>query len=572
MALKALMLGQSIKMKENQLRALEERGTTIAAREAELEQAIAEVETDEQRAAVEAMVAEFDSERSAHEAELTAARQELDQLRAQLAELEDNEPPAPAQTRGAEHSQEVRTMSINFDLRGIRKLPSNERAFDALPFEERQRIAATPTARAFIGEIRSIISNQRAVTGADLTIPVEFLDIVRENMFRYSKLLNRVRVRVGRGVGRQTIGDLVPEAIWTECCGALNELTFGFTQIEVDCYKVGGYVPLCNSLKDESDLNLAGEVIEMISQSIGYAIDKAILYGRPSLKMPTGIVPSLAQTSQPSDWPVSGPSWTDLHTSNVITLDASLTGAAFWAALTVAAGNTFTRYNRGEMFWAMNSKTYALLRAKAVTATMTGEWVAAVNGEMPIISGNIDVLEFIPDGDIIGGYGDLYLLRRHSDTMIGADETGHYNRINDITLFWGKTRADGKPIIRGAFVAININGQTPTTELPFAGDIANDAALQSLTVGALSLSPSFDSDTMTYTASAANNVTSAAVTATPEQADAQIAITVTSGTTTKNVVNGGSAALAVGVNTITTTITKGGSTRVYTVTVTRAAS
>ena len=66
--------------------------------------------------------------------------------------------------------------------------------------------------------------------------------------------------------------------------------------------------------------------------------------------------------------------------------------------------------------------------------------------------------------------------------------------------------------------------------------------------------------------------TSAAVTATPAQNGAKVAITVTSGTTTKNVVNGGSAALATGANTIAVTVTQGNATRVYTVTVTRAAS
>ena len=108
--------------------------------------------------------------------------------------------------------------------------------------------------------------------------------------------------------------------------------------------------------------------------------------------------------------------------------------------------------------------------------------------------------------------------------------------------------------------------------MTFPADTANDAALQALTVGSLTLSPTFDADVLTYTASAANNVSSVAVTATPEQADAGISITVTSGTTTKNVNNGGSAALAVGANVLTITVGKGNNTRVYSVTVTRAAS
>lgn len=63
-------------------------------------------------------------------------------------------------------------------------------------------------------------------------------------MFRYSKLLNRVRLRNVSGEARQTIAGTVPEAVWTEMCGAINELTFVFNQITLDGFKVAGFVPV----------------------------------------------------------------------------------------------------------------------------------------------------------------------------------------------------------------------------------------------------------------------------------------------------------------------------------------
>ena len=92
---------------------------------------------------------------------------------------------------------------------------------------------------------------QRAVNGADLTVPIVFLDLISENMFRYSKLLNRVRVRNVNGEARQTIAGTVPEAIWTEMCAAINELQFVFNQVTVDGYKVAGFVPVCNSILED---------------------------------------------------------------------------------------------------------------------------------------------------------------------------------------------------------------------------------------------------------------------------------------------------------------------------------
>lgn len=571
MALKALMLQRDIKLKTSALAELEGKDADYITREAELTAAIEEVETAEQRDSVEAMVSEFDDERRAHEDAKAALRQDIASLQAQLDSIEHSEPPAPAQA-AAENHTERKANAMNQTL-NIRALPKSQRAFDALPLAQRQSIVAQNDVQEFFAQLRSFSGMKASVTGAELTVPIVFLDLIAENMFRYSKLMNRVRVRNVSGQARQTIGGTVPEAVWTECCGALNELSFVFNQITADCYKVGGFVLICNSLLQDSDLDLAGELIEMISESIGLAKDKAILYGKGSAsKMPLGIVTRLAQQSKPADYPANAPSWVDLHISNIITIDSGLTGASFWAALTVAAGNTYTKYSRGEQFWAMNSKTYNLLKSKVITFTATGDIAANVFGTLPVINGDIDILEFMPDGDIVGGYGDLYLWAQRRGMEIGSDMNGFTLRVADNTLFWGKERADGQPIIPGAFVAININGQSPTTVMDFAGDTANDADLEDLTIGALSLSPTFDADTATYTASAANNVSSVAVTATAAQQAASVSISVTSGTTTKNVVNGAAAALAVGENTIAVTVRNGNAVKVYTVTVTRAAS
>ena len=91
--------------------------------------------------------------------------------------------------------------------------------------------------------------------------------------------MNRVRVRNVNGEARQTIAGIVPEAVWTEKCGNINELTFQFNQVTLDGYKVAGYIPVCNALLEDNDVNLASFIVEMISEAIGLAKDKAILYG-----------------------------------------------------------------------------------------------------------------------------------------------------------------------------------------------------------------------------------------------------------------------------------------------------
>lgn len=564
--LKVLMLRRSLDAKKAELSGLERKDDEFQTREAELETAINEVEpgNTEQEEAVNAEIEKFDEEKAAHEEAKQQLSADIEGLEAEIEEIERSAPKPQETNKPQDHVRGERKMeTIN-----IRALPKTRRAFDALPMEQRKAIVAQEDVQGFLARLRSMRGQNRAISGAELTIPVVFLDLISENMFRYSKLLNRVRVRYVDGQARQTIAGTVPEAVWTEMCGAINELNFVFNQVTLDGYKVAGYVPVCNSLLDDNDINLASWIVEMLSESIGLAMDKAILYGKGSAsRMPQGIVTRLAQTAAPSDYPANAPAWVDLHTSNILQIGgADVTGAEFWAQLMQATGATYTRYSRGELFWAMNSKTYATLRSKVITFTATGDIAANVFGVLPIITGDVDILEFMPDGDIVGGYGDLYLLAMRSGLMVESSYEVQF--LQDNTVFRAKQRADGMPIIPGAFVAININDTAVTTAMDFAADTANDAQLSALSIAGVTLSPEFDPETYSYSGGTATS-NSAKVEATAVQAGAKIAIAVNG----KNLRNGGTAALtASSANTITVTVTQGNATRVYTVTVTGAAS
>ena len=558
MALRALMLNKQLEGKRKELEELRAKDADFETREAELTAAIDEANTDEEKAAVEEMVEAFDADKAAHEEAKTTLEGEIRDMEGELDEIVKE----PAQ-RKTEERKEVRKMPLDIN---IRSLPMTRRAFDALPVEQRNSIVAQEDTKAFLSQLRSMRGQSRAITGAELTIPVVFLELISENMFRYSKLLNRVRVRYVNGQARQTIAGTVPEAVWTEMCGAINELNFVFNQITLDGYKVAGYVPVCNSLLDDNDINLSSWIVEMLSESIGLAMDKAILYGKGGAsKMPLGIVTRLAQTAQPSDYPANAPAWVDLHTSNVVQIGGEgVTGAEFWSELMAATGNTYTRYSRGEMFWAMNSKTYATLRSKVITFTATGDIAANVFGVLPIITGNVDILEFMPDGDIVGGYGDLYLLAVRSGMMIESSYEVQF--LQDNTVFRAKQRADGQPIIPGAFVAININKSAVTTTMDFAADNANDAQLQNLTIGSETLAPTFDPEKYAYTLTAAQ--ASDKIEATPAQAGAQIEIAYGG----KNVRNGGTVTWTADstAHPLTVTVKQGNAVRVYTINVTKA--
>lgn len=233
MALRILMLKRSIDKKKEELELLRSKDSEFETREAELEAAINEAETPEQEQAVSEEVEKFDADKSAHEEAKSALSREIEGLEADLSALEADAPKLDE----IKPNQKERTVNHMTEI-NIRSLPMNQRAFDALSMEQRKTIVERDDIKDFLTQLRSMKGQQRAISGAELTIPVVFLDLISENMYRYSKLLNRVRVRNVTGEARQTIAGTVPEAVWTEMCGAINELSFVFNQVTLDGYMV----------------------------------------------------------------------------------------------------------------------------------------------------------------------------------------------------------------------------------------------------------------------------------------------------------------------------------------------
>lgn len=564
MALKALMLRRKIDDKQKELAELRAASEALKTRETELERAIAEAETEEEKAAVEQMVGEFEADKAANDQAIKDAEAMVTEMTDELADLEKEQEPAAATTTTVERKERAMNMNAEFNVRAI---PKGTPVFQAMAPEMRNQILAREDVKDFLTRMRAMKGTTRAVTGGELGIPEVMLELIAQNVFRYSRLMQYIRVRSVRGNARQTFAGAIPEAVWTEMCGAINELSIQFNQVTLDGYKVAGYIPVCNSLLEDSDLNLASYITEAIAEAIALAEDKAIVYGKGSAShMPLGIVTRLAQDSAPDGYPAAAPAWQDLSDTHLITLNGdNLTGAEFWAKLMEATGMTYNKYARGEMFWAMNSKTRAKLMSKLITFTGTGDIVANLYGILPIITGNIVILEFMPDNDIVGGYGDLYLWVDRA--AMSLEQSTECQFIQDNTVFKGKARADGAPLIPEAFVAINIANTSPTTVMDFAGDTANDVDLQSLTIGTNALSPTFDADVTTYTIATANAAT-AAVEAVPAQGGAEVTIQYAG----KNVRNGGTVTLTADgqPHPMTVTVKQGNKVKVYTVNITRA--
>lgn len=467
MALKALLLKKKLDETKKSLNALRAKDVDFQTREADLAKGIEEVNeetTVEERNALDEMVSAFETEKAAHEEEKGNLERMIGDLENDLAAEEAAQNTEPQVEAVKEERKEENIMT-------------RCKMFEKMSAQELQAFVSRDDVKNYLAEVRAAIKEKRAITNVGLTIPEVMLGLLRENIENYSKLYKHCTVRAIRGEGRMVIMGTVPEAVWTECCANLNELSIGFNDAEVDCYKVAGYFAVCNANLEDSDINLAGELLTAIGQAIGLALDKAILYGRngeTTQKMPQGIVSRLVQTTAPSGYPATARTWVDLHTSNVKALGTAqnpLTGAALMKAFILAAGAAKGKYSRGEKVWVMNETTYTTLIAEFMNINANGAIVTGIGGTMPVVGGVIEVLNFIPDGVIIGGYFDLYLLAERRGTQFATSE--HVRFLQDQTVMKGTARYDGLPVIAEAFVVIGILGTAPTATMTFASDTAN---------------------------------------------------------------------------------------------------
>ncbi len=329
MALKVLLLRKKLTDMQTSLADLERTAQGFETREAELAADIEAAQTDEERSVVEAAVEAFEQERSKNTTDTEQLRADIEDMERQIRETE--EAARQARSGQGEHHEERK------DDHTMNNAETRTRFF-GMTAQQRDAFMARDDVKEFLQRVRELSHEKRSVTGAELLIPTVMLDLLRQNIGEYSKLISKVNLRSVPGKARQTVAGAIPEAVWTEMCAKLNELAVSFTAVEVDGYKVGGFIAICNAVLEDSDISLAQEIITSLGASIGYALDKAIIYGTGT-KMPMGIVTRLAQSVQPETYPATARAWADLHTSNIQTIPtANSTGVKLFQSVLKAFG------------------------------------------------------------------------------------------------------------------------------------------------------------------------------------------------------------------------------------------
>lgn len=460
MALKQLMLLKKIDQRKSALAELLKDEEALKLRSEEVEKALDEVKTEEEEKTVEAEIDKLDKDEQELNEKKSGIEREIKELEEELEQINSKDPKAEERAKTEEQRED--------NKKEVMLRMEKRKYFAGMQRAEIEALTKREDIKEFLVRVRELGTQKRSVTGADLLIPEVMLDLLRDTIAVSSKLITKVNYKPVKGKARQNITGTVPEAVWTEMTGVLNELEMSFNQIEVDGYEVAGFIPIPNSTLQDSDVNLFNEIFTALSKAIGKALDKAILFGLGT-KQPLGFITRLAQTSEPSGYDADAPAWADLHTSNITKVNT--TGTALIASIITAFSACKNDFADDNIFHCMNSVTYAYLMTALLTFNAAGALVAGINKQMPIIGGEIIILEFMNDYDIAGGYGMLYTLAEREGTYLASSE--HVRFIKNQTVFKGVARYDGLPAIAKAFYLINIKNATAATTATFEKDYAN---------------------------------------------------------------------------------------------------
>ena len=374
--------------------------------------------------------------------------------------------------------------------------------------------------------------------GTEKLMPATIFDRVFDELRKNHPLLSEIDFKNTTAVTEWITRTSEAEAAWW---GQLTDtiekkLSAAFKKEDTDLYKLSAYMPVAKAMLDLGPEWLDRFVREVLYESVALALEMAIVDGTGDGE-PIGMNRNLEGAVVEGVYPKkTAQSLTDLEP---ITL-----GNKIMAPLTKEGERAVP-----EALILVNPLDY-WERIFAKTTFLTAD-KSYVYGVLPIPAEIIQSVA-VDKGELIAGVARDYFMGIGSSQKI--EYSDHYKFLEDERTYITKQYANGKPIDNESFLLFNISNMTP----------AVDTTLSSLSLGSLSLSPSFDASTTDYTASTSDDSNN--IKAVAESDDATIAIAV-DGTTHDNDT---AYDWAAGENVVTITVTNESEAKVYTATVTKS--
>ena len=299
MSLRVLLLRKKLEERKNKLNLIEEEIKDIEKREDETAKAIDEIDestSEEDAKSVEEIVEGLEKEKADKVGEKTKLEEEIEEIEKEISDIEDED-----ETKSETESKESEERKIEKKEVLTRGLSMN---FENMNTRERvgQILDRSEENIEFFEKVKQLYFNRAALAGmttetAGFMVPDDVYYEISQRVGEYGSLYNIVRKLQLVGKARIIMNAGTPTMYWTEKCEPLKEVTLGeLNAIELDNYKLGGYLFLCESFVQDVNENrhhnitIANYIMNEFAKAIAEALDKAIYEGKGAAeKEPEGI-------------------------------------------------------------------------------------------------------------------------------------------------------------------------------------------------------------------------------------------------------------------------------------------
>ncbi len=431
--------------------------------------------------------------------------------------------------------------------RGVRQLTSEERKYY-------QKLAD------------AIKSNnpKQALDNLGLIFPDTVINAVFDELGTNHRLLSRINfIPAGPAVKMLINTNGYQSATWGELCDEIvKELLGGFKAVDTNLLKLSAFLPVCKQALELGPEWLDNFVRQTLYEAFAAGLEVGIVDGTGN-KMPIGMNRYVAD-----DATVVGGVWPK-KTAIVVNSFDIVTMGGLVGLLAIDGSGKDRAVN--DLIMVVNPVDYFV---KVMPAMMIMGADGIYRNIMPY---PIDV---IPSAAVARGEALFGIAKKYA-ALIGSPKEGridysdHYQFLEDNRVYLIKGFANGFPADNNSFLLLDISGLQPAV-FKFMNvtppDPSDDATLSALSLGTAALSPAFDPEEDTYTASTTN--ASNTINALPNNAAATIKITLinTTHSTGIEVPNGSAITWDTGENTVEVEVTAedGTTTETYTVTVTKS--
>ena len=405
---------------------------------------------------------------------------------------------------------------------------------------------------------------RQALANLDVVLPETVLTAVFDELQTSHPLLSRISFTyTGAAIKMLMNTNGYQTGAWGKLCDEIvQELTSGFKEVDTGLFKLSAFMPVCKAMLELGPEWLDSYVRQVLYESFSNGLELGFVAGTGN-DQPIGMTRQVGDDVQ-----VSGGVYPEKTKIAVNDLTPATLGNLL--SLIAVDPNGKPR-NVRDLILIVSPQDY-FQKVMPATTQMTP------NGtyQNDVLPYPISIIQSpaVKNGEAVLGMGYKYFAAAGSSTSGNIEYSDHYHFLEDERVYLIKGYANGFPMDNNAFLHLDISGLRPLTYRVTVVDEptpSNDATLSALSLGSVSLSPAFDSETTTYTASTTNATNT--VTATPANAGAKVVITNkgTAGNAVE-IPNGTAATWQAGTNTLTITVTAedGTTTKAYTVTVTKS--